>query len=167
MCVWRLALSFNVSPKTKIIKWVSVAACHILLERRLDRSQTRKNQPMEDLKKRKLDEAGNGDFSSKEELRLLLDPLAKSQLVDLLAKLYVSKLCNPSACPILARFLSSGLTSAPIISPVCLNRNRRKIEMKGKKKMYILFKSLCFIFLLLLFSHRVSHPKCDWADGSG
>ncbi|KAI4348762.1 hypothetical protein L6164_009444 [Bauhinia variegata] len=42
---------------------------------------------MEDLKKRKLEEAGNGDFSSKEELRLLLDPLAKPQLVDLLAKL--------------------------------------------------------------------------------
>lgn len=45
---------------------------------------------MEDLKKRKLDEHGNGDFASKEELRLLLEPLAKPQLVDLLAKLCVS-----------------------------------------------------------------------------
>ncbi|CAJ1909221.1 unnamed protein product [Sphenostylis stenocarpa] len=42
---------------------------------------------MEDLKKRKLDEAGNGDFASKEELRFLIEPLAKPQLVDLLAKL--------------------------------------------------------------------------------
>ncbi|XP_028777603.1 UBP1-associated protein 2C [Neltuma alba] len=42
---------------------------------------------MDDFKKRKLEEAGNGDASSKEELRLLLDPLAKPQLVDLLAKL--------------------------------------------------------------------------------
>ncbi|KOM38839.1 hypothetical protein LR48_Vigan03g222100 [Vigna angularis] len=45
---------------------------------------------MEDLKKRKLDEAGNGDFASKEELRFLIEPLAKPQLVDLLAKLCVS-----------------------------------------------------------------------------
>lgn len=46
---------------------------------------------MEDLKKRKLDEAGNAQFSSSEEqLRPLLEPLAKTQLVDLLAKLYVS-----------------------------------------------------------------------------
>ncbi|KAJ1396025.1 RNA-binding domain superfamily [Sesbania bispinosa] len=44
---------------------------------------------MEDLKKRKLDEAaeGNGEFASKEELRFLIEPLAKPQLVDLLAKL--------------------------------------------------------------------------------
>ncbi|KAK7378240.1 hypothetical protein VNO80_03678 [Phaseolus coccineus] len=42
---------------------------------------------MEDLKKRKLDEAGNCDFTSKEELRFLIEPLAKPQLVDLLAKL--------------------------------------------------------------------------------
>ncbi|KAK4281823.1 hypothetical protein QN277_013273 [Acacia crassicarpa] len=42
---------------------------------------------MDDFKKRKLEEAGNGDASSKEELRFLLDPLAKPQLVDLLAKL--------------------------------------------------------------------------------
>ncbi|XP_058210231.1 UBP1-associated protein 2A-like isoform X2 [Rhododendron vialii] len=42
---------------------------------------------MEDLKKRKLDEAGNAQFSSSEEqLRPLLEPLAKTQLVDLLAK---------------------------------------------------------------------------------
>ncbi|XP_059668497.1 UBP1-associated protein 2A-like [Cornus florida] len=46
---------------------------------------------MEDLKKRKLDdETGNDQFSSnlsEEQLRSLLDPLAKAQLVDLLAKL--------------------------------------------------------------------------------
>ena len=47
-------------------------------------------EDMEDLKKRKLDEAGNGDFASKEELRFLIEPLAKPQLVDLLAKLCVS-----------------------------------------------------------------------------
>lgn len=46
---------------------------------------------MEDLKKRKLDETGNAQFSSPEEqLRPLLEPLAKTQLVELLAKLYVS-----------------------------------------------------------------------------
>lgn len=45
---------------------------------------------MEDLKKRKLDEAGNGGISSSpEDLKSLLDPLSKSQLVDLLSKLYV------------------------------------------------------------------------------
>lgn len=45
---------------------------------------------MEDLKKRKLEEASNGQISSSpEELKLLLDPLSKSQLVDLLSKLYV------------------------------------------------------------------------------
>lgn len=43
---------------------------------------------MEDLKKRKLEEASNGQISSSpEELKLLLDPLSKSQLVDLLSKL--------------------------------------------------------------------------------
>ncbi|PSS01837.1 UBP1-associated protein like [Actinidia chinensis var. chinensis] len=45
---------------------------------------------MGDLKKRKLDELGNGQISSvdsEEHLRSLLDPLAKPQLVDLLAKL--------------------------------------------------------------------------------
>ncbi|KAH1077849.1 hypothetical protein AAZX31_19G132600 [Glycine max] len=44
---------------------------------------------MEGLKKRKLelDEAGNGELASKEELRFLIEPLAKPQLVDLLAKL--------------------------------------------------------------------------------
>lgn len=47
-------------------------------------------EDMEDLKKRKLEEAGNGDFTSKEELRFLIEPLAKPQLVDLLAKLCVS-----------------------------------------------------------------------------
>lgn len=42
---------------------------------------------MEDLKKRKLDETGNAQFSSPEEqLRPLLEPLAKTQLVELLAK---------------------------------------------------------------------------------
>jgi len=47
---------------------------------------------MEGLKKRKLelDEAGNGELASKEELRFLIEPLAKPQLVDLLAKLCVS-----------------------------------------------------------------------------
>ena len=46
---------------------------------------------MEDIKKRKLGEAvGNGETSSsEEELRLLLDPLPKPQLVHLLSKLYV------------------------------------------------------------------------------
>lgn len=45
---------------------------------------------MEDMKKRKLGEsAAEGDgVSSAEELRTLLEPLAKPQLVDLLAKLY-------------------------------------------------------------------------------
>lgn len=51
---------------------------------------------MEDSKKRKVDEIGNGEFlpnlydaaqnSTVEELRCLLDPLAKPQLVDLLAR---------------------------------------------------------------------------------
>ncbi|XP_057768794.1 UBP1-associated protein 2C-like isoform X2 [Salvia miltiorrhiza] len=51
---------------------------------------------MEDLKKRKLDEMGNGEVlpnsndstanSTTEELRALLDPLAKPQLVDILAR---------------------------------------------------------------------------------
>lgn len=45
---------------------------------------------MDDLKKRKLEEAGNGRVSSSpEELKPLLDPLSKAQLVDLLSKLYV------------------------------------------------------------------------------
>lgn len=45
---------------------------------------------MEDMKKRKLGEAaGNVEASSEEELRLLLDPLPKPQLVHLLSKLYV------------------------------------------------------------------------------
>ncbi|KAK8713571.1 hypothetical protein V6N13_148784 [Hibiscus sabdariffa] len=43
---------------------------------------------MEDLKKRKMEEMGNnGNSSTQEELRSLLDPLAKSQLVDLLSRL--------------------------------------------------------------------------------
>lgn len=46
---------------------------------------------MEDLKKRKLDETGNGQNSllslEEEQLRSLLDPLAKAQLIELLAKL--------------------------------------------------------------------------------
>ncbi|KAG8371869.1 hypothetical protein BUALT_Bualt12G0007800 [Buddleja alternifolia] len=51
---------------------------------------------MEEMKKRKLEEIGNGEllqnsnettsFSSVEELRALLDPLAKSQLVDILSR---------------------------------------------------------------------------------
>lgn len=45
---------------------------------------------MEDLKKRKLEETANGEITantSEEQLRSLLDPLAKTQLVDLLSKL--------------------------------------------------------------------------------
>ncbi|GAV63942.1 RRM_1 domain-containing protein [Cephalotus follicularis] len=42
---------------------------------------------MEDLKKRKMEEMGNGQILSQEQLRSLLDPLNKSQLVDLLSKL--------------------------------------------------------------------------------
>ncbi|KAK9057691.1 hypothetical protein SSX86_022527 [Deinandra increscens subsp. villosa] len=45
---------------------------------------------MEDLKKRKLEETNNGEILttiSEEQLRSLLDPLAKTQLVDLLSKL--------------------------------------------------------------------------------
>lgn len=52
---------------------------------------------MAELKKRKLDEIVNGqlllpnvDDSTAEELRALLDPLAKPQLVDLLARAYFS-----------------------------------------------------------------------------
>ncbi|KAJ0792000.1 putative RNA recognition motif domain, nucleotide-binding alpha-beta plait domain superfamily [Helianthus annuus] len=44
---------------------------------------------MEDLKKRKLEETNNGEITvntSEEQLRSLLDPLAKTQLVDLLSK---------------------------------------------------------------------------------
>ncbi|KAF5737337.1 UBP1-associated protein 2C-like [Tripterygium wilfordii] len=43
---------------------------------------------MEDSKKRKMEETDNdGESTTQEELRLLLDPLAKSQLVDLLSRL--------------------------------------------------------------------------------
>lgn len=57
---------------------------------------------MEESKKRKLDETGNGQLllpnmdanSTADELRTLLDPLAKPQLVDLLARAYFS---NPSS----------------------------------------------------------------------
>ncbi|XLR68227.1 UBP1-associated protein 2C [Arachis hypogaea] len=42
---------------------------------------------MEDLKKRKLEEAANGECPSKEELRVLIEPLPKAQLIDLLTKL--------------------------------------------------------------------------------
>lgn len=55
---------------------------------------------MEELKKRKLDEMGNGQLmansndstanSTAEQLRALLDLLAKPQLVDLLARAYFS-----------------------------------------------------------------------------
>ncbi|XWS66427.1 hypothetical protein CRYUN_Cryun05aG0198500 [Craigia yunnanensis] len=45
---------------------------------------------MEDLKKRKMEEMGNnGELSTQEELRSFLDPVAKSQLVDFLSRLYV------------------------------------------------------------------------------
>lgn len=54
---------------------------------------------MEDVKKRKLDKAtSNGDEispDSEEDLRTLLDPLAKPQLVDLLAKLCVQLFTFP------------------------------------------------------------------------
>lgn len=56
---------------------------------------------MEDLKKRKLEEAGttNGaEFASKEEIRLLIEPLAKPQLVDLLSKLCVSNFSVSLPC---------------------------------------------------------------------
>ncbi|XP_065856694.1 UBP1-associated protein 2A-like [Euphorbia lathyris] len=43
---------------------------------------------MEDMKKRKMEEAGNGgEISTQDHLRTLLDPLNKSQLVDLLSRL--------------------------------------------------------------------------------
>ncbi|KAE8098874.1 hypothetical protein FH972_016906 [Carpinus fangiana] len=52
---------------------------------------------MEDTKKRKLGEAStDGETSSEEEMRLLLDPLPKPQLVHLLSKLYVSFYSNPT-----------------------------------------------------------------------
>lgn len=52
---------------------------------------------MEDMKKRKLGEAStDGETSSEEEMRLLLDPLPKPQLVHLLSKLYVSFYANPT-----------------------------------------------------------------------
>lgn len=51
---------------------------------------------MEDMKKRKLGEAsGDGETSSEEEMRSLLDPLPKPQLVHLLSKLYVSYIPIP------------------------------------------------------------------------
>ncbi|KAA8518253.1 hypothetical protein F0562_015864 [Nyssa sinensis] len=65
---------------------------------------------MEDLKKRKLDETGNGQFhtiSSEQHLRSLLDPLAKNQLVDLLAKLGCE---NPS----IAEEIKSIATADPV-----------------------------------------------------
>lgn len=46
---------------------------------------------MEEVKKRKLEETENGEeATSEEDLRALLDPLAKTLLVDLLSKLYVT-----------------------------------------------------------------------------
>lgn len=56
-------------------------------------AKKQKEEQMDDLKKRKLEDAANDDVSSKEELRFLLDPLAKPQLVELLARLYIS---NPA-----------------------------------------------------------------------
>lgn len=42
---------------------------------------------MEDMKKRKMEEMGDAQTSTQEQLRTLLDPLAKPQLVDLLSRL--------------------------------------------------------------------------------
>lgn len=41
------------------------------------------------MKKRKMEEMGDAQTSTQEQLRTLLDPLAKPQLVDLLSRLYV------------------------------------------------------------------------------
>lgn len=54
------------------------------------RGKRRRRRRMEDMKKRKLGETENdGEAASEEHLRSLLDPLAKPQLVDLLAKLHL------------------------------------------------------------------------------
>lgn len=64
---------------------------------------------MEDLKKRKMEEMGNnGQLSTQEELRSLLDPLAKSQLVDLLSRLYVY------VFPLFSQFLLFSYKKTPI-----------------------------------------------------
>ncbi|XVF56024.1 hypothetical protein PTKIN_Ptkin06aG0083500 [Pterospermum kingtungense] len=63
---------------------------------------------MEDLKKRKMEEMGNnGEFSSQKVLRSLLDPLAKSQLVDLLARL-------GSQYPLIAEEIEGIASSDPV-----------------------------------------------------
>ncbi|TYH21848.1 hypothetical protein ES288_A04G078600v1 [Gossypium darwinii] len=63
---------------------------------------------MEDLKKRKMEEMGNNDqLSTQEELRSLLDPLAKSQLVDLLSRL-------GSQYPSIAEEIKSIASSDPV-----------------------------------------------------
>jgi hypothetical protein len=56
-----------------------------------EEEEEEEEEGMEDMKKRKLGEAsGDGETSSEEEMRSLLDPLPKPQLVHLLSKLYVS-----------------------------------------------------------------------------
>ncbi|EOY09462.1 hypothetical protein QUC31_010500 [Theobroma cacao] len=63
---------------------------------------------MEDMKKRKMEEMGNnGELSTQEELRSLLDPLAKSQLVDLLSRL-------GSQYPSIAEEIKSIASSDPV-----------------------------------------------------
>jgi hypothetical protein len=49
-----------------------------------------KKEMMDLKKKRKIDEAGNNTLVSKKKLRLLMQPLAKPVLIDLLSKLCVS-----------------------------------------------------------------------------
>jgi hypothetical protein len=49
-----------------------------------------KKEMMDLKKKRKIDEAGNSTLVSKKKLRLLMQPLAKPVLIDLLSKLCVS-----------------------------------------------------------------------------
>lgn len=61
--------------------------------REREREREENSKQMEDVKKRKIEEAsGNGEeisTYSEDHLRSLLDPLAKPQLVDLLAKLHL------------------------------------------------------------------------------
>ncbi|KAG8501195.1 hypothetical protein CXB51_003284 [Gossypium anomalum] len=75
---------------------------------------------MEDLKKRKMEEMGNNDqLSTQEELRSLLDPLAKSQLVDLLSRLYMCVYVHVDALrgsqyPSIAEEIKSIASSDPV-----------------------------------------------------
>nr|AFN53652.1 SBP domain-containing protein [Linum usitatissimum] len=51
-------------------------------------SPDRASSSMEEMKKRKMDEAINGEAANQELLRSLLDPLSKTQLIDLLSRLF-------------------------------------------------------------------------------